>query len=148
MIFSVYQPLTHNTKQLRKEHSLWIKEQFLDSQNPKNRKKVSLQRQEKVSFTYHRSFNCFISNFQLVRTRSIKRPVNLKLVHLATNNILSQQKKNSESWEGLSKDTQHGRLLLLLLQQWAQHSHLCKWLMQDKITKEKNKVLSHKCSSS
>ena len=30
MIFSVNQLLTQNTKQLRKEHSLWIKEQFLD----------------------------------------------------------------------------------------------------------------------
>ena len=47
---------------------------------------------QRVFCTYHRSLNCFISNFQLVRTRCIKRTVDLKLVHLATDDILCQQK--------------------------------------------------------
>lgn len=54
---------------------------------------------QRVFCTYHRSFNCFISNLQLVRTRCIKRTVDLKLVHLATDDILNQEKIVKVEWD-------------------------------------------------
>ena len=54
---------------------------------------------QQVFCTYHRCFHCFISNLQLVGTRCIKRTVDLKLVHLATDNILSQQKIVKVEWD-------------------------------------------------